>query len=55
MNMTVLAEGIETEPQLQRLRELGCDLGQGYLFSRAVPKEDALGMVGRSLFVETAY
>jgi diguanylate cyclase (GGDEF)-like protein/PAS domain S-box-containing protein len=49
LNMTVLAEGIETEPQLQRLRELGCDLGQGYLFSRAVPKEEALQLVGRSM------
>jgi diguanylate cyclase (GGDEF)-like protein len=49
LNMTVLAEGIETEPQLQRLRELGCDLGQGYLFSRAIPKEDALKMVGRPM------
>jgi EAL domain-containing protein (putative c-di-GMP-specific phosphodiesterase class I) len=36
--MTVLAEGIETKAQLERLRELGCDLGQGFLFSRAVPR-----------------
>jgi EAL domain-containing protein (putative c-di-GMP-specific phosphodiesterase class I) len=49
LSMIVLAEGIETELQLQRLRELGCDLGQGYLFSRAVPKEEALRLVGRSM------
>jgi diguanylate cyclase (GGDEF)-like protein/PAS domain S-box-containing protein len=36
LDMTVLAEGIETPRQLQRLRELGCELGQGYLFSPAV-------------------
>ena len=28
-----LAEGIETEGQLQKLKELGCDGGQGYLFA----------------------
>jgi diguanylate cyclase (GGDEF)-like protein/PAS domain S-box-containing protein len=49
LNMIVLAEGIETEAQLHRLRELGCELGQGYLFSRAVPKEEALKLVGRSM------
>jgi diguanylate cyclase (GGDEF)-like protein/PAS domain S-box-containing protein len=40
LNMTVLAEGIESQAQLDRLRELGCDLGQGFLFSRAVPLDD---------------
>jgi len=37
LNMTVLAEGIETPGQLERLRDLGCEVGQGYLFSPAVP------------------
>jgi len=32
-----IAEGIELPQQLQRLRELGCDLGQGFHFSRPVP------------------
>ncbi len=31
---TVVAEGIETEDQLETLDALGCDLGQGYLFSK---------------------
>jgi len=52
LNMTVLAEGIETEGQLQRLRELGCDLGQGFLFSRALPREEAQGLVGHTMFDE---
>ncbi|MEG4444059.1 EAL domain-containing protein [Microcoleus sp. AT9_B5] len=34
--MDIVAEGIETPTQLQKLRELGCELGQGYLFSRPV-------------------
>jgi len=35
-----VAEGIETEAQLEFLRTLGCDSGQGYLFSKAVPAEE---------------
>ena len=34
MSMNVVAEGIETEAQVEELRELGCTLGQGYLFAR---------------------
>lgn len=37
LRIGVVAEGIETARQAERLRELGCDLGQGYLFSRPVP------------------
>lgn len=34
----VVAEGIETPAQLACLRDLGCDFGQGFLFSRPVPR-----------------
>ncbi len=44
LDMTVLAEGVETQDQLARLRYLGCELGQGYLFSPAVPA-DALAEI----------
>jgi ammonium transporter, Amt family len=39
LGITMLAEGIETPGQLDRLRRLGCELGQGFLFSEAVPSE----------------
>ena len=35
LNLSVLAEGVETEGQLARLREEGCDEVQGYLFPAA--------------------
>jgi diguanylate cyclase (GGDEF)-like protein/PAS domain S-box-containing protein len=47
LNMTMLAEGIETERQFSRLRRLGCELGQGYLFSPAVPNSEVEAMVGQ--------
>jgi diguanylate cyclase (GGDEF)-like protein len=37
LGLVVMAEGIETPLQLARLRELGCDKGQGYLFGRPRP------------------
>ena len=39
LKMRVIAEGIETESQLNILRNLGCDYGQGYLMSKPLPNE----------------
>jgi EAL domain-containing protein (putative c-di-GMP-specific phosphodiesterase class I) len=36
LDMAVVAEGVETVDQLRQLGELGCDYGQGYLFSRPI-------------------
>lgn len=41
LRMNVIAEGIETIHQLHQLRILGCEYGQGYLFSRPVPVNEA--------------
>ncbi len=41
LGLDVIAEGIETIHQLHQLRILGCEYGQGYLFSRPVPVEEA--------------
>ena len=40
-----VAEGIETQAQLEFLRNLGCDSGQGYLFSKAVTAEELARLV----------
>jgi EAL domain-containing protein (putative c-di-GMP-specific phosphodiesterase class I) len=42
LDMTTLAEGIETREELEFLRERGCMLGQGYLFSKPVPPEEII-------------
>jgi diguanylate cyclase (GGDEF)-like protein/PAS domain S-box-containing protein len=39
LGLSTVAEGIETTEQLDRVRALGCDIGQGYLFSRPVALE----------------
>jgi diguanylate cyclase (GGDEF)-like protein len=39
LGMRVIAEGIETEDQAQKLLALGCQEGQGYLFARPMPSE----------------
>jgi diguanylate cyclase (GGDEF)-like protein len=41
MHLTVIAEGVETRPQFDLLRRLGCDEVQGYYFSAPVPKDEA--------------
>ncbi|AXQ35711.1 putative bifunctional diguanylate cyclase/phosphodiesterase [Enterobacter cloacae complex sp. IR53043] len=41
LNMGVIAEGVETEEQLERLQALGCELVQGYLFSKPQPQVDS--------------
>ena len=46
LGLTVIAEGIENEAQLSFLRSQGCAIGQGHLFSQAVPAADILQFSG---------
>lgn len=42
LGIPVVAEGIETSDQARKLNELGCRFGQGFLFARPMPMQDAL-------------
>lgn len=44
LGLEAIAEGVETAGQLERLREMGCDVAQGYYFSRPIPS-DAVGVL----------
>jgi EAL domain-containing protein (putative c-di-GMP-specific phosphodiesterase class I) len=45
LGIEVYGEGIEDEAQRHRLRRSGCDIGQGYLFARPLPAEDAAALL----------
>jgi EAL domain-containing protein (putative c-di-GMP-specific phosphodiesterase class I) len=45
LNLSVVAEGVETAEQLARLRAEGCDEVQGYYFGRPMPAEDFVAML----------
>src|SRR5699024_144568 len=48
LGITITAEGVENQSDLSRLKAEGCDEGQGYLFSKAVPQAEVLAMLSRS-------
>jgi EAL domain-containing protein (putative c-di-GMP-specific phosphodiesterase class I) len=45
--LRVVAEGIQTEEQLDRVRELGCDRAQGFLIGPPMPREELDGLLAR--------
>jgi diguanylate cyclase (GGDEF)-like protein len=51
MGMTVVAEGIETQTQLNHLRDLNCNYGQGFLFFKPVDAEKVRALLSSSLQV----
>ena len=48
LGLTVTAEGIETQKQYTALRDLGCDLAQGYLLDRPASETDLAGIIMRN-------
>ncbi|TXH98457.1 MAG: EAL domain-containing protein [Rheinheimera sp.] len=46
LRVEVVVEGVETAEQLQMLRDMGCDLAQGYLIARPVPEAEFLAQLG---------
>jgi EAL domain-containing protein (putative c-di-GMP-specific phosphodiesterase class I) len=53
MKMNVVAEGIERRVQYDALRNIGCDYGQGYLFSPALPANDCAALIEKQILTGT--
>jgi diguanylate cyclase (GGDEF)-like protein/PAS domain S-box-containing protein len=53
LGMNVIAEGVETKEQLAALRKLGCENGQGYLFSKPVGAKAAENLICDTYTVES--
>ncbi|UTF58728.1 bifunctional diguanylate cyclase/phosphodiesterase [Gilvimarinus sp. DA14] len=48
LGMEVVAEGVETEPELEFIRSVGCDLAQGYLLGRPAPLMSLQGLIQKA-------
>ena len=46
LDITVVAEGVETEQQLKYLTDKGCDCIQGYIIGHPEPEEDVIRFLG---------
>lgn len=55
MGLVTIAEGIETTAQLDRLREMGCRLGQGHRFSPPLEKEETISLLKEPLALTTRW
>lgn len=49
LSMTTVAEGVEEESQAQKLRDMGCDIAQGYLYAKPMSAEDFEKLLRKSL------
>ncbi|MBR1606079.1 MAG: EAL domain-containing protein [Clostridia bacterium] len=52
LQLDVVAEGVETETQMTLLQGAGCDLVQGYYFSRPLPPEEFEALIQREIDIE---
>jgi diguanylate cyclase len=49
LELHVVAEGVETAQQMEQLKDLGCDLGQGYYFAKPLPNGAISEMLGQNV------
>lgn len=53
LQLEIVAEGIETKEHERQVRAFGCDFGQGYLYSRPVPLDEAFRLTASGLAWQT--
>ena len=49
LNLKIIAEGVETATQLECLKNMGCEFGQGYYFTQPVEAEMARQLLGQTV------
>lgn len=54
LRLKTLAEGVETVAQADFLKQVGCRLAQGYLFSRPIPSDEVASFIERKAEPETS-
>ena len=54
LNYEIIAEGVETEEQADGLAEMGCDKFQGYLYSKAIDKDELVEFLKKNRSLEEA-
>jgi Amt family ammonium transporter len=47
LGLSVIAEGVETREQLEKLRALQCDKAQGFMFSRPMDEYKTMELIGK--------
>ncbi|RVU84309.1 bifunctional diguanylate cyclase/phosphodiesterase [Leucothrix sargassi] len=52
LKLKVVAEGVETEAELNALRDIGCDIGQGYIWSKPLTSCELLRLVTQSKYIK---
>ena len=55
LDLTLVAEGIEDRKQLLLLQERGCEIGQGYLFSKPIPREEVPAFINSARKNQTLF
>jgi diguanylate cyclase (GGDEF)-like protein len=55
LGLATIVEGIETQEQLERLKELGCSLGQGFYFAKPLAEAQATGLLRRQASGKKAF
>ena len=55
LGMQTIVEGIETKEQLEKLIELGCNIGQGFYFAKPLPLAQARQLVERQAAGEAIF